>query len=68
LRINWKVQEVVCNPLASLLNIERKAVADARQACYLLNFAKNSQLSGIPEETGSHVTAHTTKLFKNLAI
>jgi hypothetical protein len=44
-----------------LTNIQRAALADPREACYLLDFAKNSQFSGeCPDETGSHMTAHTT--------
>jgi hypothetical protein len=61
LRNNWKVPEHVCNSLVLLPNIRRAAIVDPREACYLLNFAKNSQFSGeCPGETGSHVTAHTT--------
>src|SRR6266487_1710178 len=61
LRNNWKVPEPACNCLGSLSNFPRTAATDRRKACYLLNFAKNSQFSGeCPGETGSHLTAHTT--------
>jgi hypothetical protein len=61
LRNNWKVPEHVYNSLVLLLNIQRAAIGDPGKACYLLNFAKNSQFSGeCPGETGSYPTAHTT--------
>jgi hypothetical protein len=61
LRNNWKVPEHDCNSLELLPNIRRAFTEDPRKACYLLNFAKNSQFSGeCPGETGSHMTAHTT--------
>jgi hypothetical protein len=61
LRNNWKVPEHVYNSLVLLLNIQRAAIGDPGKACYLLNFAKNSQFSGeCPGETGSYLTAHTT--------
>jgi hypothetical protein len=61
LRNNWKVPVHVCNSLVLLRNIRRATIPDPREACYLLNFAKNSQFSGeCPDETGSHMTAHTT--------
>ena len=61
LRINWKVPKHGCNSLVLLPNIRRAAIADPREACYLLDFAKNSQFSGeCPGETGSYLTAHTT--------
>ena len=61
LRNNWKVPEPACNCLGSLSNFRCAAATDPRKACYLLNFAKNSQFSGeCPGETGSYLTAHTT--------
>src|SRR6266851_4108701 len=61
LRNNWKVPEPACNCLGSLSNFRCAAATDPRKACYLLNFAKNSQFSGeCPRETGSYLTAHTT--------
>src|SRR5713226_4974446 len=53
LRNNWKVPEPACNCLGSLSNFRCAAATDPRKACYLLNFAKNSQFSGeCPGETG----------------
>src|SRR5260370_14856516 len=61
LRNNWKVPEPACNCLGSLSNFRCAAATAPRKACYLLNFARNSQFSGeCPGETGSHVTAHPT--------
>src|SRR5260370_1603582 len=61
LRNNWKVPEPACNCLGSLSNFRCAAATDPRKACYLLNFAKNSQFSGeCPGETGSYLTATTT--------
>src|SRR6266481_6499103 len=61
LRNNWKVPEPACNCLGSLSNFRCAAATDPREACYLLNFAKNSQFSGeCSDETGSYLTAHTT--------
>jgi hypothetical protein len=61
LRNNRKVPEPACNCLRSLSNLRWVAATDPRKACYLLNFAKNSQFSGeCPGETGSYLTAHTT--------
>src|SRR5258705_13980321 len=57
----WKVPEPACNCLGSLSNFRCAAATDPRKACYLLNFAKNSQFSGkCPGETGSYLNAHTT--------
>src|SRR5258706_9845525 len=40
-----------------------------RKACYLLNFAKNSQFSGeCPGETGSYLTAHHHPVSANRTI
>src|ERR1700693_6184730 len=65
LRNNWKVLEPACNCLGSLSNFRCAAATDPRKACYLLNFAKNSQFSGeCPGETGSYLTAHTFVLTK----
>jgi hypothetical protein len=61
LRNNWKVPEPACNCLGSLSDFRWAAATDPGKACYLLNFAKNSQFSGeCPGETGSYLTAHTT--------
>src|SRR5882762_2390898 len=68
LRNNWKVPEPACNCLGSLSNFRCAAATDPRKACYLLNFAKNSQFSGeCPWETGSYLTAHTTILCSRTA-
>jgi hypothetical protein len=57
----WKVPGPACNCLGSLSNFRCAAATDPWKACYLLNFAKNSQFSGeCPGETGSYLTAHTT--------
>src|SRR5258708_26015967 len=47
--------------LGYISNLRCAAATVPRKACYLLNFAKNSQFSGeCPGETGSYLTAHTT--------
>jgi len=59
---NRKVPEPFCNRRRSQLNLRQLAGINRPKACYLANFAKNSLFSGRkPGETGSHVTAHTTK-------
>jgi hypothetical protein len=61
LRNNWKVPTQVRNHLVLLENLQRFTIVNPREACYLPIFAKNSQFSGeCPDETGSHMTAHTT--------
>jgi hypothetical protein len=61
LRNNWKVPERASNCLRSLSNFRWAVARKARRACYLPNFAKNSQFSGeCLGETGSYMTAHTT--------
>src|SRR5258705_6366627 len=59
--ITGKCLSLPCNCLGSLSNFRCAAATDPRKACYLPNFAKNSQFSGeCPGETGSYLTAHTT--------
>jgi hypothetical protein len=69
LQNNRKVPDASYNCRGSLPNLRQPSGINRPKACYLLNFAENSLFSGENQsETGSHMTAHTTKLFKKIAI
>ena len=69
LQNNRKVPDAPYNCRGPLPNLRQPSGINRPKACYLLNFAKNSLFSAeIQAETGSHMTAHTTKLFKHLAL
>jgi hypothetical protein len=46
LQNNWKVPDLSCNRLETLLNLRQSADFNRPKACYFLRTAKNSQLSG----------------------